>query len=268
MYYPKSQIKTNLYTNGGEYILSTTKESYVGYFYEISNGNKFTGSPSDNTPNTLLTRINPDISSNNPFNPNQKRKPNQITGVNSSLDDPINSQYPPVMSLPIYELNDNNFKLGRSLPLPIQTRPTKKDYDLGVFSRYIVKKNNENTYIEINKEQFIKLQNRDEDVAWDLYTPKEILWQIKGDKTQTYTTNKNIIELVENRDKWYGFTQWFKDRFLKYYIGKDFHVMPDGSIMEGKTHEDGKNLNSIKLPKNTSTQSNSTTSNNPSGGGY
>jgi hypothetical protein len=26
MYYPKSQIKTNLYTNGGEYILSTTKK--------------------------------------------------------------------------------------------------------------------------------------------------------------------------------------------------------------------------------------------------
>ena len=86
-----------------------------------------------------------------------------------------------------------------------------------MLSRYIVKKNNENIYLEINKEQFIKFQNRDEDVAWDLYTPKEILWQIKGDKTQTYTTNRNIIKLVENRDKWYGFTQWFKDRFLKYY---------------------------------------------------
>ena len=42
-YYPKSQIKTNLYTNGEELILSNTNEDYIGYYYEISNGDKFTG---------------------------------------------------------------------------------------------------------------------------------------------------------------------------------------------------------------------------------
>ena len=36
-YYPSSQIKPNQYTNGGEYILSTTKEIYKGYYYELSN---------------------------------------------------------------------------------------------------------------------------------------------------------------------------------------------------------------------------------------
>ena len=36
MYYPKSQIKTNLYTNGVEYILSTTKSGYSGFYYQIS----------------------------------------------------------------------------------------------------------------------------------------------------------------------------------------------------------------------------------------
>ena len=38
-YYPKSQIKTNLYTNGGEYTtsqnqFSTVAESYIGYYYK------------------------------------------------------------------------------------------------------------------------------------------------------------------------------------------------------------------------------------------
>jgi hypothetical protein len=33
-YYPKSQIKTNLYTNGGEFILSTKKQ-YKGYYYKV-----------------------------------------------------------------------------------------------------------------------------------------------------------------------------------------------------------------------------------------
>ncbi len=43
MYFPKSQIKSNLYTNGGEYVLSTTKEDYKGYYYEVSTGQRFTG---------------------------------------------------------------------------------------------------------------------------------------------------------------------------------------------------------------------------------
>ena len=38
MYYPKSQIKPNLYTNGEEFILSTTKETYKGPYYKISSG--------------------------------------------------------------------------------------------------------------------------------------------------------------------------------------------------------------------------------------
>jgi hypothetical protein len=39
-YYPLSQIKPNLFTNGGEYVLSTTKENYKGPYYELSNGRK------------------------------------------------------------------------------------------------------------------------------------------------------------------------------------------------------------------------------------
>ena len=35
-YYPKSQIKSNLYTNGNEYIFPVTEENYIGYYYEVS----------------------------------------------------------------------------------------------------------------------------------------------------------------------------------------------------------------------------------------
>ena len=37
-YYPKSQVKTNLYTNGGELIVYSTKEEYKGYYFETSTG--------------------------------------------------------------------------------------------------------------------------------------------------------------------------------------------------------------------------------------
>jgi hypothetical protein len=55
MYYPKSQIKTNLYVAGGLLVLSSTKEQYIGYYYEISNGQKFTGKDPQDKPNILLT---------------------------------------------------------------------------------------------------------------------------------------------------------------------------------------------------------------------
>jgi hypothetical protein len=196
MYFPKSQIKLNLYTNGEEYILNTTQEVYKGYFYELSNGEKYTGkSPSDG-PNLLI--------------------------VNPSTLNPTTQDYEgsnPLIVQSAYEDNYNQNPIPpRSLPTPTQTLPTQKDKDLGSFPRYFCKKNNENLYIEINKEQFTKLQNRDKTIAWDLYTPLQIIWQIKGNKTQTYNANKNNITLIEQRNKWYGFTKYFKDNFLKYYL--------------------------------------------------
>ena len=54
MYYPKSQIKSNLYTNGEEYINSITNITYRGYYYELSNGKSYTGKTPEDGPNILL----------------------------------------------------------------------------------------------------------------------------------------------------------------------------------------------------------------------
>jgi hypothetical protein len=191
MYYPKSQIKNNLYTNGDEYILSTNQQSYKGYYYKTSNGDKYTGKFPNDGSNILLVELTP------------------------SSDEPGENN--PILTLAISQYN-TNIQPERFLPLPTQTLPTQKDKDLGSFPRYFCKKNNENLYIEINKEQFTKLQNRDKTIAWDLYTPLQIIWQIKGDKTQTSNANKTNITLIEQRNKWYGFTKYFKDNFLKYYL--------------------------------------------------
>jgi hypothetical protein len=217
-YFPKSQINPNLYTNGDEYVISSTKETYQGYYYETSNGEKYTGKNPNSPPNLLLVSINtsPNLPQlTNQFLPNVVESySNSQSGNDFSITEfPINTSL-----LDITRYSDPINSSPRSLPTPIQTPPTQQDKDLGVFSRYFCKKNNENIYIEIDKEQFTKFQNRDEDVAWDLYTPKQVLWQIEGDKTQTYNANKNNISLIEQRDKWYGFTQYFKDRFLKYYL--------------------------------------------------
>ena len=56
-YYPKSQVKTDLYTNGGQYVLSTTQEEYTGYYYEISTGQKYTGKNPQQGPSILLQKL-------------------------------------------------------------------------------------------------------------------------------------------------------------------------------------------------------------------
>ena len=66
MYYPKSQIKPNLYTNGGEFILSTTKEDYKGNYYTVSNGKKYTGKNPQDKPNILLIVLFPEPSKSTP----------------------------------------------------------------------------------------------------------------------------------------------------------------------------------------------------------
>ena len=54
MYYPLSQITTNLNTNGGELIYANTRQDYIGYYYKTSKGEYFTGKTPQDGPNELL----------------------------------------------------------------------------------------------------------------------------------------------------------------------------------------------------------------------
>jgi hypothetical protein len=194
-YYPKSQIKTNLYTNGKEYIISATGKFYRGYYYETSTGQKYTGATPNNPPNSLL--ILPQPIQGSEVNPFTFEAITTISGVvlNANLPTP------------------------RYLPQSNLTLPTDQDKQKGQFTRYFCKKNNEIKYLEIDKTTYDLLNIRDPQIAWDLYTPTFILWQIKGDKTQVYNSNKGIVNTAEQKLKWYGFTQYFQDKFLKYYLG-------------------------------------------------
>jgi hypothetical protein len=57
MYYPKSQITPNLYTNGDEFVSSVDNSGYSGYYFKISTGKYFTGRNQDDRPNVELTPI-------------------------------------------------------------------------------------------------------------------------------------------------------------------------------------------------------------------
>tara|TARA_R100000951_G_scaffold19252_1_gene16056 strand:- start:14804 stop:15697 length:894 start_codon:yes stop_codon:yes gene_type:complete len=295
-YYPKSQITTNLHTNGGVYVIASTDEDYIGYFYKLSNGEKYTGkSPSNN--NRLLR-----LTSNSTFKTlNNGDVEYEEVGFTDMWEDDL----PPSPSKQIHQLMSLNYDVSiensfspRFVPQPSNTMPTQKDYDIGEFQRFFAKKNNENIYLEVDKQTNTFLNSQDSKIAWDLYSSISIPWNLSGDKDKTYLTNKNIVSLAEQKNKWYGFTQWFRDNFLKYYqnlasqenlytSGKEFktpngreyigpyHIHPQNGAMVGATHIKKKHdsltpINSTILSPQSSSQSppNISFPSSTGGGGY
>jgi hypothetical protein len=198
MYYPKSQIKTNLYTNGNEYSLSTTNESYKGYYYEISTGQQYTGKNPQDGPNILL---------------------NLSTDGGFTFTDREVIPFAQISTIQTPDYTPTNIPTLRSIPLFNPTLPTSQDNQNGQFSRYFCKKNNETRYLEIDQNTYKQLQSKDPKIAWDLYTPVIVLWIIQGNQTQVFNSNKATVQAIETNAKWNGFTQYFQDKFLKYYLG-------------------------------------------------
>ena len=198
MYYPKSQIKPNLYTNGGEYLLSTTNQEYTGYYFKTSTGQFYSGKNPNQKPNILLI----------PF-----------------PEDPITEKFAPLEFVQQITIQPS---LTYQSPSSFQTRnipqfnpnvPTQQEQQNGQYTRYFCKRNNESKYIEIDLNTFTLLSTQSPQIAWDLYTPASVLWQIQGDKNTVYASNQASVYSIEKNLQWYGFSQYFKGDFLKYYLG-------------------------------------------------
>jgi len=200
MYYPKSQIKPNLFTNGSTYKLSSTEEIYTGYYYEVSNGQLYTGKNPQDGPNILLIPIDDRFLNIANVEENSGTFSQIITFENNSLQytaSEIKERYLPQFNL---------------------TTPTPQDQQNGQFTRYFCKKNNEIKYLEISKTTYTKLSTQSPQIAWDLYTPVSLTWQITGNKNQVYASNKASAIAIEQNLRWPGFSQYFQDKFLKYYV--------------------------------------------------
>jgi hypothetical protein len=205
-YYPLSQIKTNLYTNGQEFTLTpyTPSNSYVGSYWSTSDGKFFTGKTPQDTPNSEIFKIpNGDPTIPQPFS--------QITlDVISSVE-----SQPSLETYIVTKKIDPNFSI--SVPTQNITLPTIQDYQVGEFRRYFCKKTNELIYIEINKSTYNKLVNKDPQIMWQLYTPINLAWQISGNKEKVANTNKNMISLAMQRQKLYRFDEYLKFDYIKYF---------------------------------------------------
>ena len=210
-YYPSSQVKTNLYTIGDEFTLNGS--SYTGRYFINSKGQYFSGATPQSAP---VKRIYPTNNDNNE-NPTFLTKTEILNNQNREKD--VVSSYYDVD--PQYwaarRLDWQNPPKAPIKPIGQQPTPTSSDYEIGEFSRYFLKKNNELQYTEVNEEQLNLYAVKNNKVQWQLYTPITISWILEGDLKDVFNTNKNIVRLSETRNRLLGFVEIFKNRFTQYH---------------------------------------------------
>lgn len=218
-YYPLSQIKTNLYTNGNEYVLNPNDNStvYSGYYWKASDGKIFTGkTPQDTNVQQLypISQINfskyPDLATNFRYNYISVNGGGEVFGGDNTEGGNINlNNY-----LSLKNINPSTIQL---IPTYSPQLPTQQNYQIGEFRRYFCKKRNEIIYTEINKDQYDKLVAKNPQILWQLYQPFFIDWQLTGDKQQVAKVNRNMVLLASKNLKLPSFSLYLKEDYTKYY---------------------------------------------------
>ena len=192
-YYPKSQIKTNLFTEGSQLETISTGEEYTGYYWQTSKDEYFTGrNPSDGvsiplqiiatpppTKVSLLTYTNNNITYN------------KLKGINLSE----------TLNLPYYQK-------------PV---PTEEDYQIGNLVRYFCKKINENLYIETTKNIYDKLIKKDKGYAYTLYQPFTLVWKISGNRKEVEQINQRVVQTTEFQQKIVGLKEYLNFNYIEFY---------------------------------------------------
>jgi len=200
MYYPKSQIKTNLYTNGNEYVFIDNGDIYQGFYYKTSTGEYFTGRTPDDRPNIqIIPLIQPTERTVN--NVSFRYKVDQTSDLALTYEGGSQADSTSIQIVPSY----------------IAPTPTQQDYQIGEFRRYFCKKGNEILYLEIDKTTYDKLIVKDIQYLYSLYEPFNLPWKLTGTQEEVEKVNRNIVELTSKRLQLPQFGRYLKDDYLKYY---------------------------------------------------
>ena len=205
MYFPKSQITPNLYSNN-DLVYKSTGKVYTGYYFKISSGKYYTGRTPDDRPNEEL--ILPEV-------PVTSATFSTVATTISSVGSDVSLES--TLDVIVYNTLFPNSLDITLIPYYNPVIPTQQDYQNSEFQRYFCKKTNEIQYIEIDLDQFTKLKAKDPQILYQLYQPFTITWILTGSKEQVAKTNRNIVELASFKQKLFRFGDYLKFDYLKYY---------------------------------------------------
>ena len=165
-YIPESKIN-KLNTPGGEFIIKSTNQGYVGDYIELSNGKFYVGSD----PKQLNEELIIPPSTNRLGNNRNSRLYSNLKPQTTKFQTQVKSVYP-----------------SKSIP-------TDKDYTRGYYTRYFARKVNEpRGYMEVDVDIFNSISQRKKTYDFNLYEVGSFTWNLKNGTTSSNFTNLQILE--------------------------------------------------------------------------
>lgn len=244
MYYPKSQIETNLYTSGAEFTTVIDGKEYIGDYWRTSKGLFFTGT---NPQDSNIRALSDNIKYDSPEGLALSEANDDIPAyVNLSSNDYIRASGKRTIE------KQNIFSIN---PIPTENNYTNKN-----FERYFLKRTNNYQYTETDNSNYTLMVDKNPKVQFEIYSPIKLSWRICGKLLDVYKQNYNTVQHNSKIYNWVKFDLFFKNRYARYfkpdnddpnytkggelkvertneeYIGY-YHVHPlKGALMEGKKH--------------------------------
>jgi len=206
MYFPNSQIETNLYSSN-EFVILETGQPYTGFYWTTSTGKYYAGKTPDSTQSTIeLIKF-------------KKNSASDISAAEPSLEEtPQNQEYKfSTKTLSYLNLRGIDSPKAPRLPKYIPPSPTLNDYKVGEFSRYFCKKNSESLFLEISQKEYQQLKTKAKSIDFYLYTPFILPWAISGEQDKVALTNKNTVDYKEQRENLLGLSQYLKNNYLQLF---------------------------------------------------
>ena len=226
MYYPLSQIKTNLFTEGEqEFTIKSTGNFYSGKYWSTSDGKFFTGEGPQDATSLELIKLNsqtPDatINSNNTVSIQYFSfdwEHDAIVEIDLNIKDYNYSNQATISDyLQLKNININNLP-KQKYPASYNPKPTPDDYKLGEFTRYFCKKTNEINYIEINKDTYNGLSQNDPSYVWELFIPIKYQWVISGEEKEVFKINKNVTKHMMDTFKLPFLNKFLNENYLRFW---------------------------------------------------
>jgi hypothetical protein len=212
-YYPSFRVKTNLITNGSEFLLDGAP--YSGKYYATYDGKFFSGANPVIGSNKPLVRISEYANTPGLASVANTQAQRQQFAFNTRLKSTTISSTGEVVS--------SEFK---SEPTSYFPKPTEEDYRKGSIIRYFVKRINENGYVkEISGNEYDAIGNGTVPYDVTYYQIENIFWKLTGPlntiRLSQYDIRAGIIDtnkrLVENLDKTFlGIKAFIAEDYAKF----------------------------------------------------
>ena len=197
MYYPKNQIQKGFYSNN-DLAIATTQTLYIGPYFKTSDGKTYTGKEPNDGKNQLLilpSELDTTISNVGPSG----------TDIEDPRFNDINLAYSILSGA-----SKNNLPF---IPIPYYPILSPENIDNGEFTRYFVKKSNQNIYTEINSNNFA------ESISSSLYIGFQLPWVISGNKENVRQINAKQVGFVEKNLQINGLEKFLRFNYLQFYQG-------------------------------------------------